>query len=263
MRINNITIKAILALTLVIATFLKPVSVYAGIPVIDAANLGENVMTAVESVAQTTKQVQQYSTQLQQYSNELQQYQNMVQNTAAPASYVWSKAQNTMNGLMNAVNTLNYYKNQTGSLNAYLNKFQDASYYSSSPCFTSSGCSAAQRAAIQQNGVLASQSQKKANDAMFKGLDLQQNALNNDAATLEQLQSGAQSATGRMQAIQYANQLASHQANQLLQIRGLLIAQQNAIATKMQADADREALQAAGDAQARSGTYSTSPARTW
>lgn len=30
-------------------------------------------------------------------------------------------------------------------------------------------------------------------------------------------------------------------ANQLLQIRGLLIAQQNAVATKMQADADKEA----------------------
>lgn len=103
-----------------------------------------------------------------------------------------------------------------------------------------------------KTAVLASQSQKKANDAMFKGLDLQQNALNNDAATLEQLQSGAQSATGRMQAIQYANQLASHQANQLLQIRGLLIAQQNAIATKMQADADREAL-SSSDAQVCSG----------
>jgi hypothetical protein len=38
-----------------------------------------------------------------------------------------------------------------------------------------------------------------------------------------------------MQAIGYANQLASQQANQLLQIRGLLIAQQNAIATRMQA----------------------------
>jgi entry exclusion lipoprotein TrbK len=43
-----------------------------------------------------------------------------------------------------------------------------------------------------------------------------------------------------MQAIQYANQLASQQANQLLQIRGLLIAQQNALATRLQAEADRQ-----------------------
>jgi P-type conjugative transfer protein TrbJ len=66
-----------------------------------------------------------------------------------------------------------------------------------------------------------------------------------------------------MQAIGYANQLASQQANQLLQIRGLLIAQQNAMATKMQADADKEAQQQAAAAQLRKGSYRASPARTW
>ncbi len=65
-----------------------------------------------------------------------------------------------------------------------------------------------------------------------------------------------------LQAIGYANQLASQQANQLLQIRGLLIAQQNAMATKMQADADKEAQQAAAAAQLRQGSYRASPART-
>ncbi len=98
---------------------------------------------------------------------------------------------------------------------------------------------------------LASESQKKANDALFKGLDKQQDNLTADAATLQRLQSSAQGATGQMQAIGYANQLASQQANQLLQIRGLLIAQQNAVATKMQADADKEAQQAAAGATSR------------
>ena len=62
---------------------------------------------------------------------------------------------------------------------------------------------------------------------------------------MQRLQSAAQGATGQMQAIGYANQLASQQANQLLQIRGLLIAQQNAVTTRMQAEADREAQQQA------------------
>jgi P-type conjugative transfer protein TrbJ len=48
-----------------------------------------------------------------------------------------------------------------------------------------------------------------------------------------------------VEAIGYANQLASQQANQLLQIRGLLIAQQNAVTTRMQAQADLEAQQQA------------------
>ncbi|WP_425512395.1 TrbJ/VirB5 family protein [Xanthomonas translucens] len=60
----------------------------------------------------------------------------MLQNTVAPAAYIWDQAQSTINGLMQAVDTLNYYKNQAGSIDAYLGKFQDVSYYRSSPCFT-------------------------------------------------------------------------------------------------------------------------------
>jgi P-type conjugative transfer protein TrbJ len=79
-------------------------------------------MTAIESVAQTLKQIEQYQTQLQQY-------ENMLQNTMAPAAYIWDQAQSTINGLMNAVNTLNYYKRSSVVIDAYLGKFQDVSYY--------------------------------------------------------------------------------------------------------------------------------------
>ena len=230
--------------------------VQAGIPVIDGGNLVQNVMSAMEAVAQTAKQIEQYQTQLQQY-------ENMLQNTMAPAAYIWDQAQSTINGLMNAVNTLDYYKTQLGSLDSYIGKFQDVNYYKNSPCFTAAGCSDAERAALRNVAQLASESQKKANDALFKGLDRQQTNLTADAATLQRLQSAAQGAQGQMQAIGYANQLASQQANQLLQIRGLLIAQQNAMATKMQADADKEAQQAAAAAQLRQGSYRASPARTW
>ncbi len=227
-----------------------------GIPVIDAGNLTQNVMTAVESVAQTLKQIEQYQTQLLQYENQLR-------NTLAPAAYIWDRAQSTMNKLLAAQDTLNYYKNQLGSLDHYLSKFQDVSYYRGSPCFSAAGCSAAEWATMNENRRLASESQKKANDALFRGLERQQDALQADARSLEQLQARAQSATGQMQAIGYANQLASQQANQLLQIRGLLIAQQNAVATKMQADADNEAMQKAASEQLRRGTFKFSPAHSW
>jgi P-type conjugative transfer protein TrbJ len=49
----------------------------------------------------------------------------------------------------------------------------------------------------------------------------------------------------------------------LLQIRALLIAQQNIIATRYQALADREALQSAASEKFRKGTFERSPARTW
>ncbi|EKQ6335367.1 P-type conjugative transfer protein TrbJ [Pseudomonas aeruginosa] len=211
---------------------------HAGIPVLDGTNLSQTTVTAIQQVAQVQKQIEQYRTQLQQY-------ENMLQNTVAPAAYIWDQAQSTINGLMQAVDTLNYYKNQAGSIDAYLGKFQDVSYYRSSPCFTASGCTDAERKAMEENRRLASESQKKANDALLKGLEQQQRNLAADARQLERLQSKAGTAQGQMEAIQYANQFASQQTNQLLQIRGLLIAQQNAIGAQMQAQADRQAQEQA------------------
>jgi P-type conjugative transfer protein TrbJ len=238
--------RGILALTLTGPVGLVPA--YAAVAVIDGANLTQTIVSATENVAQTLKQIEQYRTQLQQY-------ENMLQNTMAPTAYVWDQAVTTMNSLRGAIDTLNYYKTQTGSLDAYLGKFQDVAYYRSSPCF-SVGCSKAEWDTMNRNAVqLGSEAQKRANDAMFRGLDRQQEAIESDARQLERLQSGAQGVNGQMQAIGFANQLASQQANQLLQIRALLIAQQNAEATRAQAVADREARTRAADERALQGEY--------
>ena len=226
----------------------------AGLPVIDSSNLTQNVMTVSENVAHTLKQIQQYKTQLQQY-------ENMIQNTVAPASFIWDKATATMNQLRSAIDTLNYYRRSLGNIDAYLGKFKDTAAYRNSPCFTAAGCSPAEWSALKNSQVIGSEAQKKATDALFRGIDQQQTLMESDAHNLERLQSGAHGARGQMEAIGYANQLASAQANQLLQIRALWIAQQNVIATRNQALADREALEAASDEQFRKGTYRASSAR--
>ncbi|MGE8685506.1 MAG: P-type conjugative transfer protein TrbJ [Achromobacter sp.] len=225
----------------------------AGIPVIDGTNLTQTTVTAIQQVAQVQKQIEQYRTQLQQY-------ENMLQNTMAPAAYIWDQAQSTINGLVQSIDTLNNLTNQAGSLDAYLGKFQDVSYYKSSPCFTSAGCSDTERATLEKTRALASQSQKAANDALFKGIKDQQENLKSDARQLERLQSKAQGAQGQMEALGYANQLASQQANQLLQIRGLLIAQQNAIAAQSAAELDEKARGQARATQLRTWQYKASSA---
>jgi P-type conjugative transfer protein TrbJ len=249
-----VVVKGVLALALA-GPGVMP-SAHAAMAVIDAANLRQTMLSATENVAQTLKQIEQYRTQLQQY-------ENMLQNTAAPTAYVWDQAVVTMNRLRGAIDTLNYYKNQTGSLDAYLSKFQDVAYYRNSPCFNA-GCSKAEWDAMNRNAVqLGSEAQKRANDAMFRGLDRQQDAIEADARQLQRLQTGAQSVTGQVQAIGFANQLASQQANQLLQIRGLLIAQQNAEATRAQALADQEARTRAADERAMKGKYVPSPRKEY
>jgi P-type conjugative transfer protein TrbJ len=225
--------------------------VHAGIPVIDGTNVVQTTISALNNVAAVEKQIEQYQTQLQQY-------QNMLQNTLAPAAWVWDQAQQTMNKLVNAQDTLSYYKNQAGSLDSYLSRYGDVSYYRSSPCFSGGGCSSSEMQALQAAQSNGSTAQKSANDAVLKAVDLQQQSLTSDAANLRSLQSQATSAQGQMQAIQAANQLASAQTNQLLQIRGMLAAQAAAQATRAENVADKEALQAVAGQQLRDGSNITS-----
>src|SRR5262249_55342017 len=150
--------------------------VHAGIPVIDGSNLTQNIMTAIENVAQTQKLIEQYKTQLKQY-------ENMLQNSTAPASYIWDQTTTTMTNLPGAIDTLNHYKTSLGSIDSYLGKFQDIAHYRNSPCFNPGGCTAAEWEAIQSNQQLGSEAQKKATDALFRGLDKQQDAMEADART--------------------------------------------------------------------------------
>ena len=235
---KSLTRKFLAAEVTVILAVSVATPAFAALPVFDGSNLSQNIVTAIENVAHTMKQVQQYQTQLQQY-------ENMLQNTTAPPQQIWDSATATMNQLRSSIDTLNYYKTNLGSIDAYLGKFKDTATYRGSPCNSVNGCTPAQWAAMKETEKYGSESQKKATDALFKGLDRQQDNMQADARQLQRLQSSAQGASGQLQAIGYANQLASHQSNQLLQMRGLLIAQQNALATRNQALADNEAKQQA------------------
>lgn len=231
-------------------------SAHAGILVLDEVGLTQTTVTAMNQVQQVAKQIQQYKTQLEQY-------ENMLQNTVAPAAYVWDQANSVMNKLVQAQDTLNYYKNQTGSIDSYLSRYQNVSYYRNSPCFTPAGCSEAEAKAVQDAQANNSEAVKRANDAVLKGVDQQQQTLTTDAANLQKLQSQATSAKGQMQAIQAANQLASAQTNQLLQIRGLLAAQSAAAATQAARENDEAASRAAADEVFRSGTFQKSTPKNW
>ena len=228
----------------------------AGIPVVDGLNVNQYTISAIQNVAAVTKQIEQYKTQLEQY-------ENMLQNTAAPATYIWDEADQTISKLQAAQDTLTYYKNQAGSLESYLSKYQDVSHYSASPCFGVQGCTSEDQRAISKARADASTARKQASDALLKNVDSQQDTLQKDADNLAAMQHHAVTANGQMQAIQSANQLASAQANQLLQIRSLLVAQQNAVATEAQINGDRDSQQVSADHHVLSGQNSASVEKSW
>lgn len=225
-----------------------------GIPVFDAANLQQTAISAVEAVNQTIKQIEQYALQLQQY-------EDMIKNSIAPAAYVWDQAQRTMNKIIALQDQLDFYMNQAGDVNTYMRKFGSASAYRNSPYFAAP--TQENKKAILESEELGSEAQKHANDNVVKTLENQQAALKEDAANLEQLQAKAQGAQGRMEAIQYANQLASHQNNQLLQLRALMMAKIAAENAREQTLAAREARQQAASESLLESRYKESPTRNW
>jgi len=196
--------------------------------VIDPANIAE-------TLAIDLQQISSYEQQIQQYETQIQQYQNMLQNTLNAPFQLIQQARAVVNQLMTAINTLSALEAQFGSLLNYLNQFQNLAAYKSNPCFQRTGCTPAAQAALQLSITLASSAQKNAADAAVQSVNAQQTQIVTDAANLQTLQVNASSASGQMQALQYANQLAAAQTQQLLQIRALLIAQQNMTATQAQA----------------------------
>jgi len=207
--------------------------VYAeGIPVIDPANLPQAVLTAYEEVAQTLKQIEQFEKQ--------------VTNTTAPFFYVWDQANLTMEQAQEVMAWMEDFSEDPGGLNMkeYLKKFGDVDHYRDSPCFKVPGCTPEEWAEEdKKTRDVISLNEKLANNALFKNTTDQMNSLKKDAENLGLLQGHAQAAKGRLEAIGYANQLASHQSNQLMQIRAGLTALMQAEATKAQSEADLKARQ--------------------
>src|SRR6516225_6141973 len=215
--------KMILTSVAVVLVAALPISSPGTMPVIDYSNLTQNITTALHQVSAYAQQVQQYQLQLQQYANQ-------IRNTVAPAAQVWQQAQQTMNSVMG---TVNMFQGGQSQLQSYLNQFQNVNYWlSASPSSYT----------WQTAGSMA---QKQANDALVNGIVAQQAQIRADAATLERLQSQASTAEGQMAALMAANQLVALQQEQLLQIRALLVQEQQALAARAQTLANDEAMREA------------------
>ena len=231
--------------------FLMPGQAFsAGIPVFDDANATQNTIAAIESVNQTLKQLEEYATQLQQYEDQ-------IKNSLAPAAYVWSKAQQTIGKIQALQGDLMAIYSSAGNLDQYLKKFGDVNYYKDSAYFSEqSGGTKGQREQLKDGEKSGIELQKKSNEGLAKTLQQQQDQMQADADELRSLASTAQTAQGRMEAIQYGNQFASMQNGQLLQLRATLQAMHQAELAKMQTEQDVEARRIAADEAAISGSFS-------
>lgn len=212
-------------------------------------------LTETNATKQTAKQILQYVKQGQQYVTQLEQYQNMLVNTLAPVAYVWDTAQQTMSQIQELDNMVQYYTSSHGGLPAYLAKFEDVSAYSSSGCFNLNSCSSPTVFNSRSQMMTLRQDTAK---GQVRVLNNQQQALQTDAKTLQRLQTFSSASVGRLQAQQAGNELASHNAHELLQIRALMVAEQSAASAKREADTQDEVLAIASRKQLTTSSFTPS-----
>lgn len=224
MKPGRVSWLAVFAITLLA---LRP-STAASMPVFDAGNFAQNLVTAIEAVDQTL-------TQILEYQNQLAQYEEIVRNGLAPAVYTWDRLVSIQQKLQTIAESLRNWRHWLRDLDDYLSRFGDLDYYRSARCYGSDlSCPESEWDRILRESMdlhgLASESQKKTLDHLLRALDASDTELVEEGQNLERLQRQAQSAEGQLQAIQAGNQLASAQAHQLMQMRAIMVAQYRAAA---------------------------------
>jgi len=250
--------KATIAATALVAALalpaIAPSAMATGIPTIDAANLAQAIMEVMESIEQTTTLIDSYNTQLRQLENQLQ-------NSLAPAAYIWEQANQTMSKLEAAQHLLDVYG---GDLDGYLSQFKDVNWYKHSPCFTQYGCTPEERAALASVLDSVNDAQTKANKAAAK---VSHEQLKDDRSRerKKQIQDQAQSAQGQMQALGAANQFAGLQSDQLIDIKEQLNALSLVLLRQAEKQNEREKMQekAAVKLRGTSGLNRTSQPKGW
>jgi len=255
----KMTLKSAMAVALLSLT-VNVKDAKAGIPVIDLSSLAQHIMSVMQQIQQTLYMIQSYQTQLQQFEYE-------IKNSLNPQNFLWGDANFVINNLMTQIDSIRGFKQQFGSMNNYLSQYKTVDYYGSTKCLGLGSCNDDQLQSyvsdVNEGNEKKSLTVKQTNDAVIKGLDKQQELIAEDAVKLKDLQRNAQSSKGQLEAIQSANQLASAQAEQLMQIRMLLVAQQAATTTQSQSVEDTSAQQKAAAKKLRESRHVPSTSRGW
>jgi hypothetical protein len=133
----------------------------------------------------------------------------------------------------------------SGDINAYENGYADAASYKSQ---------IASNGSLADASVQASKNLKDANDLLVETLNDHRSSLRTQSQQIGALSSAATAAgSGTNDMLRYSNAVAAAQANQMVEMRSLMLAQANAQAASQQASLDKDARQIASSQSLRNG----------
>ena len=220
----------ILSLLFVLSLFCGK-AVAGGIPTYDA------VQDAL-SMKQLDQLIEQVTTLKSQLDTQIKQLEDMVNNSIAPAAWQIKEAQESLRKLNKLQEMINGYDSQ---FLGRIEQYKDPQYWIDNS-------SAAYEKKMQE------QAQKDRFDELGKRAEAMkeyQTKLQQESARLEDIQSSYAGAKGRMEALQYANELAAMQNQQLLEMRTFMMEQDAVRRNEAQRKAEEEALLREQDIRAR------------
>ena len=210
-----------------------------------------NCSSEVTQLASKLTMLKQLSTQAQQLQAQLNQYQNMVTNTKGISNQLWGNAL----GDLQKVNSL---IQQSRAL-AYSAKNLDTQFaqrYQGYKNYVAGRMNSADK--------YSQWSQEGSDNALYalKAAGAQNASLQNENALMAQIQSMAGSASGRMQALQLGNMMASQNIQQIQKLRQLVMTQIQIEANYYQMQQDKaDAMQAEHQRFVNAPTVSSSNGR--
>ncbi|MBU2770126.1 P-type conjugative transfer protein TrbJ [Acidithiobacillus caldus] len=204
-----------------IVTALFPPLALAGGAMTGGATLPEQIVQEGTAVEQLAKQAESVTTQIQQYANMIQRYDNMLQNTLNLPTQLWSSAQGEIDQLIKVASMANglSYAGQ----NIY-SQFNQTYGKNGIPPLDSSYSQSLQKWTSDTNSQIAS---------ILQQYHLNASQFTTEQGALQAVENASQSAVGRMQVLQAANQIAGMEVNQIQQLQQDVMAGNSAIGSYM------------------------------
>jgi P-type conjugative transfer protein TrbJ len=216
------SVTAVFLVAVMAAETVNPVPAYAGVPGMFATEFTQ-IFNYIELAGQLEKQVLMVE-------NQLNQLADMAKHGVTITSQLFGTVASDITNLNQIV--------KTGQSLSYTMSNLDGTFRVRFPGYTSS-------TNYGQSYQSWSQTSLDSTLGALKAAGLQNSQFDSDAALLQTLQGQSQSAMGRMQAIEVGNQIAENQAEQLMKLRQLMMADMQSKASYqgalVQAEATKQA----------------------
>ncbi len=221
--------------TIFVLMLLGSTQAHAGIPVVDIPGIIQSVLSYVEEALQTINQGEQLVNEVTMIENQIAQAEREVQQLQQLPSKI-KVAIGTFDLLRSAADRIDALAFTTDLKASY------DSYKNINDWRTSNDFSAGQLSSVQNRWYTQQLETAKSTAQVLQASNTQ---IGNDKQTLDDMQLAAQNATGDLQIAQANGQLASLQNDQLMQMRTLMMSQQQMEIQQVAQQAERDSIEAA------------------